>query len=68
MIVRIPKPFEGGVIFAGLPEVVMDYWYAKDKAVARDGLEYLAEQTVPIAMIGSLGAAARIMRKSSRSP
>lgn len=47
-IVRIPKPFEWGNVFAVAPEISMDYWYSKDKSIANDGLKYMAEQTLPI--------------------
>lgn len=47
VIFRIPKPFEWGVTFSSAPEMVMDYWYSKDKAVVKDGLKYMAEQTIP---------------------
>lgn len=47
-IVRIPRPFEWGIAFSGTPEMVLDYWYSKDPAVIKDGLSYMAEQTIPI--------------------
>ena len=59
-IVRIPRPFEWGVVFAGTPEMVLDYWHSKDPAVAKDGLSYMAEQTIPIGA-GHIPATAKII-------
>jgi len=35
-IMRIPKPFDYGMIFASLPERIFDYWYADNPRGARE--------------------------------
>lgn len=47
-VLRLPKPFEWGVVYGAAPEMVLDYWYARDPAIITDGLEYMIEQTIPI--------------------
>lgn len=53
-LIRIPKPFEPGIVFGSLPERLLDYAYTKDPSGmskwARTALQQLAPNIVPTAI------------------
>lgn len=46
-ILRIPRPFEWGIVYGAAPEMALDYMYSKDPAVVEQGLDYMIQQTLP---------------------
>lgn len=48
LIVRLPRPFEWGVVFSSAPEAVLNYWYAKDPEALKEGIGVMADQINPL--------------------
>lgn len=47
-IVRIPRAFEWGTMFAAIPEALMDAWYAKDPEAAKQAVKELKSFVPPL--------------------
>ena len=46
-IIRIPKPFEIGIIFGSLPERILDFVYHKDKGAIKSVMKAMKEGVMP---------------------
>lgn len=46
-VIRIPRAFESGAIFAALPEAFLNAWYAQEPEMAEQYVNHLLEVTVP---------------------
>jgi hypothetical protein len=46
-LIRIPRAFEIGMIFAALPEMLMDAWYRQEPEAATEWLQTLQDVTTP---------------------
>jgi len=46
-ILSLPRPFDWGIVFGSVPEMMLNYWYEKDKKAMTDALTAIGEWAVP---------------------
>ena len=54
-VVRLPKPFLWGAIFASAPETILDSYYKRDPQLAMDMVKQIGSNTIPPLLPAAVG-------------